>query len=229
MHWIGIKWMKRYLGQYTQMLESRQNLEIPFKEVAAILKTQDSTKLRKTGPAQLNLTWETFHESQVLNREARITRLEERLSKIANINAKRAAKKNMKNANSKASKAAKKQVQRAKEEEDKPVLLWLEDNNYAPEGATTIKKAHMLAAYNDQKQLITDIVKNGGTSSTSSPLWRKWYPCLESMTHVCEFYTKDFIQLQKLNDLLYYWILQQVNWLKEWERNKFIQPPTPLW
>ena len=106
-------------------------MEIPFKEVAAILKIPASTKVRKTGPAWLNLRGETFHESRVLNREAWIARLEERLSEIANIKAERAAKKARKDANSKASKAAKKQAQRAKEEEDKPVLLWLEDNNYA--------------------------------------------------------------------------------------------------
>ena len=47
-----------------QVLESRKNLEIPFKGVAAILPIPDSTKLRKTGPACLNLIGETFHESR---------------------------------------------------------------------------------------------------------------------------------------------------------------------
>ena len=151
-----------------QVLEARHNLELPFKEVAAILKIPDSTKVRKTGPARLNLIGETFHESRVLNREARIARLEERLQEIAKVKAERAAKRATKDANTKATKAAKKQVQREKEEAEKPVLQWLKDNNYALQGAKTITKTHMLAALNDKKDHITDLVRNGGDKISKS-------------------------------------------------------------
>ena len=77
----------------SQVLQTRKNLEVPFKEVAAILTIPDSTKIRKTGPARLNIIGETFHESRVLNREARIARLEERLEEIRKLKAERAAKK----------------------------------------------------------------------------------------------------------------------------------------
>ena len=73
-------------------------MELPLKEVAAILKIPDSTKVRKTGPARLNLIGETFHESRVLNREARIARLEERLQETAKVKAEQAAAKATKNA-----------------------------------------------------------------------------------------------------------------------------------
>ena len=92
-------------------MEAIQNLELPVKEVAAILKIPDSTKVRKTGPARLNLIGETFHESRVLNREARIAHLKERLQEIAKVKAERAAKE--------------------KEEAEKPVLEWLKEKNYA--------------------------------------------------------------------------------------------------
>ena len=93
-----------------QVLESRKNLELPLKEVAAILKIPDSTKSRKTGPAQLNLIGETFHESRVLNREACIARLEERLQLIAKVKAKQASKRATKEAKTKATKAAEQQL-----------------------------------------------------------------------------------------------------------------------
>ena len=152
----------------SQVLESRKNLEVPFKEVAAILTIPDSTKIRKTGPARLNIIGETFHESRVLNREARIARLEERLEEIRKLKAERAAKKAQKKEHTKATKAAKKQVQLEKIDVERPVLVWLKEHNYAPPAATTIAKAHVLAAFEDNKDHITEVVKKGGDKISKS-------------------------------------------------------------
>ena len=152
----------------SQVLQTRKNLEVPFKEVAAILTIPDSTKIRKTGPARLNIIGETFHESRVLNREARIARLEERLEEIRKLKAERAAKKAQKNEHTKATKAAKKQVLLEKIDVERPVLVWLKEHNYAPQAATTIAKAHVLAAFEAHKDHITEVVKKGGDKISKS-------------------------------------------------------------
>ena len=59
------------------------NLELPLKDAAAIMRMPDMTKAKKSGPTRTNFIGETFHESRVLNREARIERIETKLAAIA--------------------------------------------------------------------------------------------------------------------------------------------------
>ena len=96
----------------------------------------------------------------------------------------------------KRTKEAKKQLQREKKLEAEPVLLWLKQNNYAPEGAKTISKAqyHMLVALNDQKELIADLVKNKGDNINKSTslkemirLFKKYDMCATFLCATCAF------------------------------------------
>ena len=48
------------------------------------------------------------------------------------------------------------------------MLEWLKEKNYALQGAKSITKAHLLAALNDQKDHITDLVRNGGDKISKS-------------------------------------------------------------
>ena len=51
------------------------------------------------------------------------------------------------------------------------MLVWLKEHNYAPQAATTIAKAHVLAAFEAHKDHITEVVKKGGDKiSTSTSL-----------------------------------------------------------
>ena len=144
-----------------KLLVTTCNMELPMKEAAAIFHLPDTTKVKKAGPPRTNFIGETFHESRVLNREARIGRIQERLDEIAAQKAEKMAEKARKEAAGKAKKEAVQAKQQDRLDEERPVLQWLKDNNYAPPDTKLIAKAHILAAFEAHKDEITQLCREG--------------------------------------------------------------------
>ena len=151
-----------------QVVLNSQNLELPMKEAAAIFHIPDSTKVHKPVPPRTNFIGETFHESRVLNREARIERIEQRLEEVAIEKRAKAEKAAQKQANSKAKSEATQQRKLDREEEERPVLQWLKEQGYAPEEVKVIGKAHITAAFEAHRQEICELVRNGGDRISKS-------------------------------------------------------------
>ena len=151
-----------------QVMITSKNLELPLKEAAAIFHLPDTTKIRKAGPPRTNFIGETFHESRVLNREQRIERIEQKLEEVAKAKREKAEKKAKKDAHTRASKDASKLRQQERLDEEKQVLQWLKDNNFAPPEVKFIGKAHITAAFEANKEEIVAAVRNGGDRISKS-------------------------------------------------------------
>ena len=140
-----------------ELLLKTLNMELPMKEAAAIFHLPDTTKVKKASPPRTNFIGETFHESWVLNREARIVRIQERLDEIAEQKVQNLVEKASKEAAGKAKKEAVQAKQQDRLDDERPVLQWLKDNNYVPPGTKLIAKAHILAVFEARKNEITQL------------------------------------------------------------------------
>ena len=80
----------------------------------------------------------------------------------------RAEKKAKRDEQTRATKDAVKQKQNEKTIEERPVLEWLKVKGYAPEEVKTIGKAHMVAAFEANKNAISEKVRKGGDKITKA-------------------------------------------------------------
>ena len=151
-----------------KLVDTRQNLELPLKDAAAIMRMPDTTKVRKSGPTRTNFIGETFHESRVLNREARIERIETKLAAIALKKQEKTEAKAKKEAEANAVKQVASLKKEEKLEQERPVLEWLKAKGFATPEVKTIGKAHILAAFQAHQQAITEAVRDSGDKITKS-------------------------------------------------------------
>ena len=148
--------------------QTHVNLELPLKDAAAIMRMPDMTKAKKSAPTRTNFIGETFHESRVLNREARIERIETKLAAIAVKKQEKAEAKAKKDAEASAVKQVANQKKEDKLEQERPVLDWLKAKGFATADVKTIGKAHILAAFQAHQEAITEAVRTGGDRITKS-------------------------------------------------------------